>query len=396
MKMLRVLVYDDEESVGKGFVARLRRLKSVGARLDVADALTNERFRESLAILDERRMAAREGKTLAPTDLDLDDMDVFVVDYDLMKALDSGSGIVGERIAYLARCYSKCGLIVGVNQFGANAFDLTLRGHPESYADLNVGGDELANPNLWGGRKAGLHAWHWPHLPEFAVSFEKRVANARRAMDEPILSTLGFPQEAVAALTRRATQFLVGSLEKEVTQVTFREFADTSGNCLHSKDRTLGDDLLARVAAARVTKWLERLVLPGQDVLVDAPHLVSRFPSLLTRSKSVSDWRTVAAKDRIVGLRKAKIERARFRRNHWLSRPAWFWPLLCSDESIAEVRDPWNSERPDWVFCEDTSTFRARSQCREFVIDSDSVHSRRFAQGDLQGVAYRPMVRFAL
>ena len=38
---------------------------------------------------------------------------------------------------------------------------------------------------------------------------------------------------------------------------------------------------IERVAAARLGKWLERLVLPGQNVLVDAPHLVSRFPSLV-------------------------------------------------------------------------------------------------------------------
>ena len=45
------------------------------------------------------------------------------------------------------------------------------------------------------------------------------------------------------------------------------------------------------VVLSPIFKWLERVVLPGQEILVDAPHLISRFPSLLTcDTPDINDW----------------------------------------------------------------------------------------------------------
>ena len=55
----------------------------------------------------------------------------FIIDYDLLgsQAEKSPTGsLTGEIIAYLVRCFSRCKLIIGLNQYGSNPFDLTLRG----------------------------------------------------------------------------------------------------------------------------------------------------------------------------------------------------------------------------------------------------------------------------
>lgn len=241
-----------------------------------------------------------------------------------------------------------------------------------------------------------MSPWYWPDLPAFIASFKGRVDDALANIDDPVLETLAFPPEVVASLPRTATEFLVGSAGKSPEKITFREFVEKSGNGLRRKDRSDGEEMLARIAAARISKWLERLVLPGQDVLVDAPHLVARFPSLLIKPKKMGDWQTTVRKSSIAGLRKSKIADARFKKDFWLSRPAWYWPLLCGDERIAEVKDPWSTERPDWVFAEDTSRFMQRTKCREFVIESDSPFVRRHVKGKVSGVSYSPKVRFAL
>ena len=44
----------------------------------------------------------------------------------------------GERVAYIARCFSACGFIIALNQYnnqGQPIFDLTLPGHVNSFAD---------------------------------------------------------------------------------------------------------------------------------------------------------------------------------------------------------------------------------------------------------------------
>ena len=44
---------------------------------------------------------------------------------------------------------------------------------------------------------------------------------------------------------------------------------------------------------------------------------------------------------RELGLYTKLIEAHRFQKDHWISRPAWFWDKLREDESIQEVIEPW-------------------------------------------------------
>jgi hypothetical protein len=395
-----LLVCDDVERTARQWSKRLRVLRPVTDAFEVRPVLPQD-LRQAVSQLEDRRRSARQEK---PAQLKwgkhpFDKAAILVVDYDLLD-LERDAYIAGENVAYLARCYSRCGLIVVLNQVGTNRtnwFDLTLRGHPESYADLNLGSEQIDNPGLWGQPWKGFRPWYWPLLPNAADAFERRVSTLKRHLDEPIVSFLGFPRGLMAIVSRSAREFIHGKRDPE--QTTFRQFVTESNNGLRPKDEALNEESTARIAAARIAKWLERLVLPSQDILVDAPHLVSRYPSLLKeRSKLAWNKTAMFAPVANLGIDHRTIAPFAFRRDEWLSRAAWWWPDLSKCEKVAEVSRPWESvDHPDYVFCEDFSAFRPRKAAREFVADVPSAFVRRFvAEPQAPGVSYEPSVRFSL
>jgi hypothetical protein len=332
---------------------------------------------------------------------------VLVVDYDLLKSTENHF-LTGESFAYLSRCYSSCGAIIVVNQFGGDVFDLTLQGHAESFADVNVGSKQLLCEGLWRDKWSGFRAWHWPVVPQLVIALEGRVKHITKNLDMPIIEALEL-SAVVASLSGPAAQFIQGNIKKEVDKITFRDFVTRNGNNgLRYKDSAIDDDHVGRIAASRIGKWLERLVLTGQDVLVDAPHLVSRFPSLLTGPISKADtWNRVVQLEhgKQTGLRASIIDRFRFKRTEWLSRPAWFWSQVAQCRDIAEVSKPFSSRSklPDLVFCEDISRFAPRAHAREFLGDLPSPFVKRYVADpkqkkykSLQDFTYAPEIRFAL
>ena len=317
--------------------------------------------------------------------------------------------LTGEIVAYLVRCFSKCKLIVGLNQYGNNPFDLTLRGDLDSFADLNLGDQQLGNPNIWMGDSEDsgyeYRPWPWPNLSDSIDNFDKRVEEVQEKLNKPICEVLGFDPEVFQLLPREIIQFIGKYQGKKLFQTTFREFVTESGSGLRVKDakkvkKGVNDHILARVGAARISKWLEQLVLPEQDILVDAPHLVARFPSLIIgNTEKIETWNETARLVDYVnlGLDIDPIESYRFKKDYWISRPVWFWDKLRECEDIKEVTEPWLTATPDWVFCEDASRFYNYEDCREFLADTVSPFTQRFIKYfDEDEVDYRPRARFSL
>lgn len=409
--MKKILVCDDERRSLERWTKQLRAvIKRTEVDFTVDSISQKQEFLYAISGLERRRKAARRRSRNAQDwgQNQFDSVDILVVDYDLLN-LEEGvsSYVTGETVAYLCRCYSQCGLIIALNQYGTNYFDLTLKGHPESFADLNLGSDQLANSGLWAGEWTGFRPWYWPVLSRACVSFEERCRKLVDHLDDGVLSYLDFPDDVVKVLPRSTKEFLGRGRNPEET--TFREFATRSGNGLRRKDKAFDDQSVARIAAARLGKWLERLVLPGQDILVDAPHLVSRYPSLLTGNPNrIASWnRSTSLTANAIGLREARIESARFTKAQWLSRPAWFWKAITGMENIEEVSKPWSKEQSQFVFCEDVSRFLPVAAAREFVADLPSNFVRRFVvnpsspkagkyAGETRGVDYRPSVRLSL
>ena len=405
----KILVCDDEVRRQRDWAKKIERV--VGDVYDVRWA-NPEEVGSWIAALDARRQTSRElADASAPCargthDLaavgstGFDDAAIAFIDYDLGRfhrpMLD------GESLAYLVRCYSSCGIIVALNRYGsaATAFDLTLRGHPESYADFGMGSDHIAEPGLWGINKRGFCPWAWPVLPDAIADYEQCVDDLtkRDALGGSILEFFGFDPKTIESMPRGALEFL--ARHGDPHNVTFKDFVDDSGNGLRGKDATT-ETQKHRIGAARIRKWLNRCILARQDILVDAPHLVGRFGSLAPGGR-VSEidgitWKRLGPHD----LDK-KLARHAFSKRHWLSRSAWFWAKVRNDESINEISQPWNYPQVSDVFCEDVSRFVPRSSSREFVADVGSAFVRRFVvnPGDkkwgawVRGVQYEPTVRF--
>ncbi|MBL8207561.1 MAG: hypothetical protein JNM09_25235 [Blastocatellia bacterium] len=410
-----IRIFDDEDGLN-GLARRMEDgLRKVATGF-LPQVLSNEEFKKDLDVLRQRRHATRSkqvNQTKNEKKTIFDETDILIVDYDLETFADGFA--TGEEVAYLARCYSNCKLIIAINQFvsrGANYFDLTLKGSPTSFADLNLTSTQLGSPGLWQEQwtKPLFRPWYWPLIPRALADYKNRLNSLHKdgALDMSITKTLEFP-ETLANSLPRAFKAFVGKHE-DLQSVTFREFVEKSGNGLRAKDAALDDAQIARIAAARLSKWLEEIVLPSQHILVDAPHLVARFPSLLKRKKKeapVFDKTVVFGCDTDATIDPTVTKQSRWSAKHWLSRPAWFWELLVGNESIVEVAQPWESEPPTVVFCEDVSRFLPRSSVREFIADLPGPFVRRFVvepngkegrkyAGELQDVEYDPALKFSV
>ena len=425
--MNTILIYDDDNDRLKDFKRKLRtglRTAKQNNEFKIIP-LSSDGFKQSIDALQQRQLQFRNNEEIhledGPEDKAkiIDDASILIIDYDLLGDPNEKSPIgflTGEIIAYLVRCFSKCKLIVGLNQYGKNTFDLTLRGDSDSFADLNLGDDQLSNADLWRGNwnnfRRGYRPWSWPNLSDFLCDFDKKVEEVQDNLETPICKVIDpdFGPALFQLLPREIAEFIGNYKEREILQTTFREFVTKSGNGLRAKDTerlnngiNINGHILARVGAARVSKWLERFVLSGQNILVDAPHLALRYPSLLKDDTTkIETWNKAA---RLIdyqklGLNIDLIEPYRFKNKHWVSRPVWFWNRLRECSNIQEVTEPWLTVKPNWVFCEDASRFYNQKDCREFLAHTPPPFNRRFVKHfkrvNDRGIIYRPEVRFWL
>lgn len=400
-----IVIFDDEREGPTTWKRELEGIPELQERFDIITPGAED-FHKDFEVLETRHQDLRRTGAFSADQTCFDRAAVLIVDFDL-AFLSSKESLTGERVAYLARCFSSCGLIIGLNQFGPNTFDLSLRGRIESFADLNIGGRHLTSFGLWVDRVAGFRPWHWPVVPLAVDAFRRRVSALENELNSPILRYLEFPEEVVQAMPRSVLEFLdVGG--EDPTASAFTEFVFKSGEAYRDKDADaariafeegkLHPRFVAGIAAARIGKWLERVVLPGQALVVDAPHLVERFPSLLNTggqaNEDVSIWNRTASL-LSPAIHTDLIAPFHVQCTDWFWRPVWFWPPMTRYEGIKENADPWSFGAPPYVFCEDTSMFVEREQAHAFVADVPSSFARRYV-ARITDVDYRPAVRLAL
>lgn len=394
---MKVLLVEDDDALRDEWVDALK--SGAVHATDEVHVEVEENVSAFVDQLEARREAARSGARDEPyTGENVDTTDLLIIDYDLTLA---NVALTGRRVSYLARCYSSCGVIMLLNERGDSWFDLRLHGDLEAVAQVNVGGRQLANPGLWrGGRPEYFRPWEWPVVTEAVIDLASRVEIVSRDLDAPAMETLGIPSSVVQAMPRAIVEVLW--THGDLRAATFN---DLGASLLRRKDQ-LGLAGRARLVAAQLASWLETVVLPGQNVLVDAPHLVSRYPSLLMGPREdVSTWDGTADLSltaEAAGIDVEKIEAARLTAGSWVSRPAWFWSAVSENQEIAEVRDPWSSRTAPFVFAEDLSRFLPPDVARAFTSDVDSPFVRRFARGPSdddpfgRAVDYIPAQRFAM
>jgi len=403
-----ILVCDDNAEASESWTRRLQEISSVKSKYRVEAKSAGD----LATLLDKLKSGLEElRKGQSPAEDPLKDVEVLVIDFDLLDATTQ----TGREFAYLARLVSSCGLIVALNEHGINTFDLTMSRYEESFADVNVGAEHFLSPGMWKQPWKGFRPWSWPLIPKEVASWNSRLKQVGRSLlDKPILPHFGLTGDVHVHLPVKCRQHIVGPKNKPPEEVTFREFAAHSPFCLRDKDRRASAKLhqrcIERIAAARVAHWLERVVGPGQNVLIDVPHLVERYPSLYNgRSRQPKSLDKLAKFGPVSELpvHYRKIGRHAFKNAQWVSRPMYLWPTISADDSIAEVQDPAQVSSLGAVFCEDVARFAPPDAAREYVADLASPYTRRFAADpsashfeafgeEIGRVNYEPAVRFSM
>ena len=327
-----------------------------------------------------------------------DKIDILIIDYDLMHIGDDNTEYTGESLARLARMFSNCSVVVVLNQFDQLDFDLSLRGHLASHADLNIDVKHLATPGLWQIPPwVGYRPWSWQTLSQAVETQRARESAMNKALDRPIVEMFGMQLDDVSRLSDSAFGFIApnaddfANLEKQ----TLRSFLSTTADGLDSRSLVETDlSAAVRFGAARIGKWLEREVLGPQDVLLDVPHLLQRFPFLLGKDvANVRAWNE--AMHRSDRLKNVIDDSYWFQPAECLSRPAVWCQRLEADENIKELRAQFDySSAPDIAFMEDCSVFADIADGQEFRAGFHNAFDRRFVKR-LDGVRYGPQRRFA-
>jgi hypothetical protein len=371
---------------------------------------------------------------------EFDGFDLIVLDNNLAALSFGGLPITAEAIAGFVRAFSDTPYVVSLNKNPAVDFDLKyLIGDFDSKADLALNTDHLQSPVLWGANEAGddlFAPWYWPDLSAAAARRRAQIEFVLAHMNEPILSSLGFPKSAVERLSRRAVAFLsssaaqpgnaVSAKAKPVSRVTFWNHFQNSGRSLPVDDRAAiafpdaksdsvrrnrlieaskaPDDplmrpIIASVVAAELDYWFRRDVLAAQEVLVDAPHLKAKI-GLTPNGQDGADSSITAAESPFgmeQAIHDALLADRVFAPLCWVERPSFWWSEIEGTKQLDQVRRDYPSEAV-WVFCEDTRRFVERSGVEprgvSFVPDGGKPWAPLFVER-LRNRAYMPASQFA-
>jgi hypothetical protein len=382
-----IVVCDDDGTRVKRWARAIDRVPSVSDAYTVVP-WTPDEFALAFIGLKNRQRAER-GNASSPDEAgfevlsQLDRATFVVVDFDLTpmntndaldpSTLDTLSGSFGDQFAFLIRHYSDAAVTILVNEiFYQSTFDLTHEAFVHSSADLNVAHNDLGRPELWTGSSDGraFRPWHWPRLLDVPKHLQAIAADLD--LDQPVLAALGLGEQSIIAQFSSEQLDLFGPNPDGVTFRDAARFPSVFKGL--SRDESIPASHMRSVAVASVSHWLERIVLPAQNVLIDAPHLAQRRPGLLA-SPEPKDWGPLTdlsnpntAKEMFNSSQ--LIEAAVPLLEPWLSRPAWLWHR-CPHARIRAAGVP-------HVFCEDVSAFHPLDDAYEYRSSVPGPFGQRF------------------
>ena len=408
-KPLRILIVDDDTERSLGWKASIDSKRLAGEGADVS-ALSRDQSSKLIVDIDARRRLARSGTNPFDTTSPLDDVDVLVLDYDLEELEDEGTTSTGLLVAMLARAFSRTKLIVLVNQFGTNKFDLTMTAAARSNADFDVNEAQILNPTLWErSRIEGFAPWAWEDgILAASARVDAAVDWVRRRLDEPVLQSLGFDVTPEAAASG---SLIAKELWQECVDAPSRTFRQMVGDArfLTPRDREAiqqFDESCSRVAATLVVHWLDRWVIPANEVLIDLPHLVSADPWLLRDRTTCAGWQASVGVAGIEALVPA-VRAHEFQPGLPISRPAVWRQRVAVDLALREPSGFKYDDFPDMVFCENTSRFEQFALTKPFSSRLPVGDPQRFVLDpgqavlsstgfEVNHVAHEPQVLFAI
>jgi hypothetical protein len=426
---MRILVCDDEQSTADDAVGRIRE-----AGLPAPDQLVGKALAKKLkAFFQNVRKCMKDHENWKSVEKsDFDNRDIVILDNNLAQLEVDGSILTAESIAGYIRAFSDAPYIISLNKNPDVDFDLRyLVGDYSTRADLALNTRHLANRALWSGEQANATReflpWYWPRLNTVAKRRRDQMEFVRHHLDDPVLGTLGFDDEAVNFLSLHARGTLsplaradgVQGKGLSVKQVTFRDVFLAKDRSLPAQGEREGlsrvelegspevRQIIARVVAADIDLWFRRDVVGPQEPLVDVPHLLMRLPFLLgNRAQDINDWnRSVLANVIPFGLEQKlyddHLAKAKFPHDIWVHAPCFWWPKLKADEKLnALFARTKASNWADVVFCEDRSVFLERQPQNaslpvEFPVEFEGSWGRRYVSR-IDDIHYAPRSRLAI
>lgn len=318
--------------------------------------------------------------------------DLVIIDYDLL-GLESSNGSAwstGAEVAYAARLMSDTGPIIVVNQYGTNPFDLTMKRAISSYADFDLGNEQITDSGLWESSQfEKFRPWHWPDLSKETARFNKMKDFILVNLDHPIMDVLGFDLVDVCSPSFIGRD-IAGHLGVDGSKkITFRELITERRDIrvfnILEKDlpiiRKMPAEQQARLASVIVWHWLEKVVLPNQEVLSDLPHLISKFPWLAKEYSDVDVWAALCDLSKPANIID-ELAAHRFEPFFMFSRPV-YWAEHVKN-NLGVPNDFEIQKLPDLVFCEDASSFNLRTNSKNYPSDLFSFDKERWVKGDLK------------
>ena len=440
MNELKVLVCDDIEARGQDTIAEMDKARNKIEKASI-DIRIHEMFENDLSkrlkqLFDDVAKHlpsdnSEKTESIDPFDHAEFDCDIVIIDNNLASLDIKGARLTAEAVAGFVRAFTNARYVVSLNKNPAVDYDLRyLVGDYQTQADLALNTHHLSNPALWTGNPQdtddGFLPWYWPVLGSVSEKRHEQIVFIKNDIGSTIVKTLDFPQESVDYLSRHAVGTLTPTAIAEdigmqdripLSSVTFMDFflhscrslpayADRERLVRQASDgNELSREVVARVVAAEIDKWLRRDVLGPQDVLVDVPHLLMRMPFLLgDKVVDVERWHdSLTITEPPFGMNQEiyneYIADSRFSKDRLMKSPCFWWPMLKENEALNDLFFGSNGNWPDVVFCEDVSQFRNVTPSdedtgpKEFAAEFEGSWRRRYASL-LPCKTYSPKSRF--
>jgi len=395
--MKKVFVFDDNKSRQDHYIKTLN-----------SDPYFNKVFEafpfnfEELDELNKRRINERKNEDNIDFDLEIDQSDIFIVDFDLVE---KDPNLDGEDLSYAVNCFSLCKFVIGLNKFGKKKFDFNLNRYPESYSNINIGNEHLVGTGLWGDGPDGFFPWSNFDINQFLGNRSRRMDQIEPEFNSSFVEVLKL-NDLLPLMSQKAIEFIQGQrpvqdedlgneMNEGVMNLEFIKnlsFDDIAKNSLKGRDVIHNKKLKIKIAEFRLYKLFRDLILPGQDILVDIPHLILRYPSLLNGDlKNIEDWNKLISNSNEV-LHNEQILPHSYDFSYWLPRPVYNWNELSEDLNIKEVKEPWLREEISFEFCEDASKFFPKDETIPFKANVESTFDIRFIK-KFDNVNYQPYSR---
>ena len=375
------------------------------------------------------------GDNVGETDTRFDDCDLILLDFGLAALRRFPHRLTAEHVAGYLRALTKAGYVVSLNKLPSVDFDLKyLLGDFDTKADMALNAKHLSLKGIWDGKpsKDEFCPWYWPRLNEAANRRKSQQGIVRKNIDEPILKTLDFPEQAMERLSLQAVAYLypfIGNSElggrKELREVTFWDHFCYSNRTLGRADRfaLLGVDsesafppeavkdsniceIAARVVAGELDFWFRRDILGPQRLLIDAPHLQMkyRFRPGVEGELNLEEWsRTATESQEPFGLDPeffSTLRSCEFKQSDndrdliWTGKPCFWHPKIEETDDFLSLAKKEQRRRNEIAFCEDTRRFVDKKSAWRFETEIGRGIDIRYVE-KIEDYSYSPASQLA-